>query len=93
MPSGTIARDKHANAARARLVIEGTQEGVIMKVVNTALAGAYITVILAALILGPLYLLHGYRQWWVVTFYAILIAGSLGGIISHAVGGQRHKTT
>lgn len=64
-----------------------------MKIINTFIAGLYITIILAALILGPLVLLHGYRQWWVVTFYAILIVGSVGGIIDHAVTGQRHKTS
>lgn len=54
-----------------------------MGVIKTTLAGAYVVLILFLFIYGPLVLLHGYRQWWVVTFYAILAAGSIGGSISH----------
>ncbi len=64
-----------------------------MRAIGTIITGVYVTVILAALILGPLVLLHGYRVWWVVTVYAVLAVGSIGGIISHYVGGPQHKTS
>lgn len=64
-----------------------------MRVINTIIAGAYTTVILAVFLLGPLVLLHGYRQWWVVTFYAIVAVGSIGGSISHFLDGRRHRTS
>jgi hypothetical protein len=68
-------------------------EGVIVRVIGIAIAGAYVTVILAALVLGPLILLHGYRQWWVVTFYAVVAVGVFGGSISRFLDGRRHSTS
>ena len=44
---------------------------------------AYTLAILAVLVWGPLIAMHGYRQWWVVLFYAIVAIASIGGIISH----------
>jgi hypothetical protein len=64
-----------------------------VRVIGTTITGAYVTVILAALILGPLVLMHGYRVWWVVTVYAVLAVGSIGGIASHYLGGPRNRTT
>jgi hypothetical protein len=63
-------------------------EGVIVRT-GTIIASAYITVILAALVLGPLVLLHGYRAWWLVIFYAGTAIAITGGIISHGRGGGR----
>ncbi len=58
-------------------------EGVIVRVVNTIIGSAYTAVILAALILGPLVLLHGYREWWLVIVYAVVACAVVGGLISH----------
>ena len=41
-----------------------------MSTIKTKILGAYITAILAAFVWGPLIALHGYRQWWLVMFYA-----------------------
>lgn len=65
----------------------------VMSIIGPIIAIAYITVILAALVLGPLVLLRGYRQWWVVTFYAIAAVGSIGGSISHYLDGRRNRTS
>jgi hypothetical protein len=65
-------------------------EGAIMR---TIITNTYIVVFLAILILGPLILLHGYRQWWTVLFYATLAAGCIGGSISHYLDGRHHKTS
>lgn len=54
-----------------------------MRTTGTVILSAYIAVIMAALLLGPLILLHGYRQWWLVTFYAGAVIASIGGGISH----------
>ena len=60
-----------------------------MRTTGTIIAGAYIAVILAALVLGPLVLLHGYRAWWLVIFYAGTAVAIIGGIISRSRGGGR----
>jgi hypothetical protein len=64
-------------------------EGVIVRTTGTIIASAYIAVILAALVLGPLVLLHGYRAWWLVIFYAGTAVAVIGGIISRSRGGGR----
>jgi hypothetical protein len=66
-------------------------EGVIVRTIGTIIASAYITVILAALVLGPLVLLHGYRAWWLVIFYAGAAIAVIGGLISHGRGGRAVK--
>ena len=57
--------------------------GVIVRTIGTIIASAYVGVILAALLLGPLVLLHGYRAWWLVIFYAGMAIAIIGGIIGH----------
>lgn len=58
-------------------------EGAIMRKAGTVILGAYIAVLLAALLLGPLVILHGYRAWWLDIFYAVIAIATIGGIISH----------
>jgi hypothetical protein len=67
-------------------------EGVIVRATGTIILSAYIAVLMAALFLGPLILLHGYRQWWLVTFDAGAAIASIGGIIGHhgVVRSTRH---
>jgi len=50
--------------------------------VRIIISDAYMMVILAVSIWGPLIALHGYRQWWVVTFYALFASAVIGGSIS-----------
>ena len=66
-------------------------EGVIVRNTGTIIASAYIAVILAALLLGPLVILHGYRAWWLVIFYAGTAIAITGGIISHSRFVRRNK--
>jgi hypothetical protein len=66
-------------------------EGVIVRTTGTIIAGAYIAVILAALLLGPLVILHGYRAWWLVIFYAGTAVAIIGGLISRSRGGGAVK--
>ena len=64
-----------------------------MRAIGTIIASAYIAVILAALVLGPLVILHGYRAWWLVTFYAGAAVAIIGGIISRrSLAAQRRST-
>jgi len=62
-------------------------EGVMVSTTKTPgptiITSAYMAAFLAVLVWGPLIALHGYRVWWVVTFYAVIAIGSIGGIISH----------
>ena len=46
----------------------------------------YVLVLGVLIVYGSLILLHGYRQWWVVTFFALAAVGVLGGSIMHRVG-------
>ena len=65
--------------------------GAIVRTTGTIIAGAYIAVILAALVLGPLVVLHGYRAWWLVVFYAGAAIAISGGIISHSRFVRRNR--
>jgi hypothetical protein len=58
-------------------------EGVIVKTTGTIIMNAYAALILAVLVLGPLVLLHGYRQGWVLIIYSAAGVGTIGGIVSH----------
>lgn len=54
-----------------------------MRTTGTIILNAYIAVILVALVWFPLIVLHGYREWWLVTFYAVVATATIGGIASH----------
>jgi hypothetical protein len=54
-----------------------------MAAIKTFVLGAYITAIVAAFLWGPLVVLHGYRQWWVLLFYATFASAVIAGTISH----------
>jgi general stress protein CsbA len=58
-------------------------EGVIVRTAGTIILTAYIAIIMVALFLGPLILLHGYRQWWLVTFDVVFACAFIGGSIRH----------
>jgi hypothetical protein len=65
-------------------------EGVVVRSAGNIILSAYIAVLMAALFLGPLILLHGYRQWWLVVFDAGAAVAAIGGIIGHYSVGPRH---
>lgn len=48
----------------------------------------YMLVLGAVIVWGGLIALHGYRQWWVLTFYSLAAAGILGGSIKHGMGSR-----
>lgn len=48
----------------------------------------YFLVLGAVIVWGGLVALHGYRQWWVVTFFALTAVGIIGGSIMHRIGGR-----
>ena len=54
-----------------------------MSTTKTIISGAGITAIVGASVLYPLVVLHGYRQWWVVTFYGVFASAVVAGTISH----------
>jgi hypothetical protein len=56
-------------------------EGVIVRATKI-FTDAYMAVLLVVFVLGPLIALHGYRVWWVVTFYALFAIATTGGSIS-----------
>jgi hypothetical protein len=51
--------------------------------IKNIVLSAYFATWLAAFIVGPLVLMHGYRQWWLVTLYALLAVAAAAGSISH----------
>lgn len=48
----------------------------------------YMSILGAVIVWGGLVALHGYRQWWVVTFYGVAAAGIAGGSIKHKMGSR-----
>ena len=58
-------------------------EGVIVGKIGSIIKGVYMAVILAGLVWYTLDVKNGYRVWWLVVFYAVLVIASIGGLISH----------
>jgi hypothetical protein len=75
-----------------RVVSIGFPEGVIVRAGNIILS-AYIAVLMAALILGPLVILHGYRAWWLSTFYALGFIAAIGGGVGHFRTARQAKSS
>jgi len=59
--------------------------------VKNIFLSAYFAAWLAAFIVGPLILMHGYRQWWLVTLYALLAVAAAAGSISHYRAERRNR--
>jgi hypothetical protein len=59
--------------------------------IKNTFISAYFAAWLAASVVVPLYVWHGYRQWWLVTFYAILVATAAAGSISHYRTARRNR--
>lgn len=69
------------------------RRGVIVRTTGTIILSAYIAALMAALVLGPLIVLHAYRQWLFATFYAVIASATIGGIISHyRMAGRNRKS-
>lgn len=56
-------------------------EGVIVRATKI-FTDAYMAVLLVIFVWGPLVALHGYRTWWVVTFYALFAIAVISGSIA-----------
>jgi hypothetical protein len=54
-----------------------------MAAIKALILRVYITAIVAVFLWGPLIALHGYRQWWVLMFYATFASAVVAGGISH----------
>jgi hypothetical protein len=80
-----------APSRNLRVVSITFAEGVIVSV-GKIILGTYIVVLLAALLLGPLIVLHGYRAWWLDIFYAMIVGGYIGGSISRYGIGRRNRS-
>lgn len=62
-----------------------------MKTAGNIIMNAYAAFIIAVLIVGPLIILRGYHQGWVIIFYAGFFAGAIGGIGSRYLKIGRSK--
>lgn len=62
-----------------------------MGTIKNIFLSAYFAACVAALIWGPLIVMHGYRQWWVVTLYAAVAVAAIAGSISHYRIGRRNR--
>lgn len=62
-----------------------------MRTTGTVILGAYILACLAAMVFGPLIILHGYRAWWLDLFYATAVCAFIGGSIGHYRAARRNK--
>jgi hypothetical protein len=72
-------------------VIGSEPEGVIVKTAGNIIMNAYAAFILAVLIVGPLIILRGYHQGWVIIFYVGFFVGAIGGIGSRYLKIGRSK--
>jgi multisubunit Na+/H+ antiporter MnhE subunit len=59
--------------------------------IKNFILGAYIAAIVAVIIWLPLIALHGYRQWWVVIFYAAFVGAVIAGTVSHYRIARRNR--
>jgi hypothetical protein len=74
-------------------VIGSESEGVIVKTVGNIIMNGYAAFILVVLIVGPLIILRGYHQGWVIIFYVAFAIGAIGGIGSRYLKiGQSRKS-
>lgn len=51
----------------------------------------YFAACLAAFTWVPLVMMHGYRQWWLVTLYALMAVTAAAGSINHYRIGRRNR--
>jgi hypothetical protein len=65
--------------------------GVTVGSIKSIFLSAYFAAWLAAFIVGPLILMHGYRQWWLVTLYAVMAVAATAGSINHYRIGRRNR--
>jgi hypothetical protein len=54
----------------------------MVKAAGNIIMNAYAALIIVVLIVGPLIILRGYHQGWVIIFYAGFFAGAIGGIVA-----------
>jgi hypothetical protein len=62
-----------------------------VKTTGNIIMNAYAAFILAVLIVGPLIILRGYHQGWVIIFYVAFFVGAIGGIGSRYLKIGRSK--
>ena len=61
--------------------------------IGSIVKGAYMAVILVGLVWYTLDVKNGYRVWWLVWFYAVLVIASIAGIVSHHRTVRRNGTS
>jgi hypothetical protein len=59
--------------------------------IKNVFISAYFAAWLAAFIVVPLIVMHGYRQWWLVTLYALMAVTAVAGSITHYRTGRRNR--
>jgi len=65
--------------------------GVIVGSIKNIFMSVYFAAWLAAIIWVPLIVWHGYRQWWLVTLYALMAATAVAGSITHYRTERRNR--
>lgn len=51
----------------------------------------YFAACMAAVVYVPLFVLHGYRHWWLITLYALMAVTAAAGSISHYRTERRNR--
>ena len=65
--------------------------GVIVGSIKNIFMSAYFAVCMAAVVYLPLFVLHGYRHWWLDALYAIMAVTAAAGSISHYRTERRNR--
>jgi hypothetical protein len=59
--------------------------------IKNVFIAAYFAACMAAVIYVPLIVWHGYRQWWLDSFYALMAVTAAAGSISHYRTERRNR--
>lgn len=65
--------------------------GVIVGNIKNIFISAYFTACMAAVVYFPLFVLHGYRYWWLDALYATMTVTAAAGSISHYRTERRNR--
>jgi Cu/Ag efflux pump CusA len=65
--------------------------GVIVGSIKNIFMSAYFAACMAAVVYVPLFVLHGYRHWWLDALYALMAVTAAAGSISHYRTERRNR--
>jgi hypothetical protein len=59
--------------------------------IKSIFMSVYFAACMAAVVYVPLFVLHGYRHWWLIALYALMAVTAVAGSISHYRTERRNR--